>query len=346
MADRTTCTREDAMKRTIRILASLTLSSLVATAFALAYPAEHEHAAAKPPPSPASAGVGAPNAKAIGAGAWSLPDYHEPEAYSVDLVIQSPNASMVLKRFIDRGRIRTEMTGAGENIVMIEMRNEKGTTLTLMPREKRAIKQSREATQSMVAERPGKKIEDAGAKETDAPAPEVKVEDLGEETIDGKAARKLRLSVPEGSSVGWFDKATGAPLRMEGTVDGQPASIEWKNLKIGPQPAKLFEVPRDYELTDMDQLMSQMKGMGGAGGMGALGGLMGGTGGRLGAAGGMKGMMGGAGQSMGQNLGEGFGASLGGAMGGPMGAIAGRYLGGKVGGAIGKRAGETLAPGK
>src|SRR5258706_5255329 len=196
-----------------------------------------------------------------------------------------------------------------------------------MPGEKRAMKQSRAAAEGLA---PKRKAAAGGVEAT--PAPEEKIEDLGDDTLDGRAVHKLRMTVPDGSSLGWFDKASGAPVRMEGTTKGDTTVIEWKNYKVGAQPAKLFEAPRDYEVTDMDEMMEQMKGMKGMGGMG-MGGMMGG-------------MAQGMGQGMGQSMGAGLGASFGGAMGGPLGAMAGHYLGGKVGGMVGRKAAAAVTPGK
>jgi hypothetical protein len=277
---------------------------------------------------PAHAAAG--QAKAAGAAAIDLPHYTEPPAYAVDLVIHSQGKDMVLKRFIDQGQIRTEIAASGQDIVMIETGDEKGTSYTLMPKQKRAMKQSRAAMEAtMEGSKMKKAIKEPEAVGEAAP-PDLKLEDLGDETLGGRAVKKLRISVPEGTSLGWFDKATGAPVRMEGTVDGQTASIEWQNYKVGPQPKALYEVPKGYELTDMDEMMGKMKGMGG------MGGMMGGAGG----------MMGGMGQNMGQSLGGSLGATLGGSLGGPLGAAAGQYLGGKVGGMIGRKAVEAVTPGE
>ncbi len=274
---------------------------------------------------PAPAARPAPAAHPAAAAAVALPRYEEPAAYSVDLVIQSPKAKMVLKRFIDHGRVRTEITGADEDLVLIELGDEKGTTLTLMPKEKRAMRQSRAAMASLLPERARKDMREGDAAAA-APAPEGRFEDLGEETLGGRAVKKVRMTMPQGTSVGWFDKTTGAPVRMEGTVEGETTVVEWKDYQVAPQPAKLFESPKDYELTDMDEMMGKMKGMGAMGSMGS--------------------MMGGMGQGMGQSMGSSLGASLGGALGGPVGAMAGQYLGGKVGGAIGRKAGTMVTPGK
>jgi hypothetical protein len=251
------------------------------------------------------------------------------------MVIHSPQANMVMKRFIDKGRIRSEFTGGAEDVVMIEMGDEKGTSLMLMPKEKRAMKQSRAALESAVDDKMKKKMKGAEANEAVAAPVDVKIEDLGDETLEGRTLKKLRMTVPDGTALGWFDKATGAPARMEGTVKGETTIVEWKNYKVGPQLASLYEVPKGYELMDMDEMMSKMKGMGGMGGMAGMAGM-----------GGAGGMVGGMGQSMGQNIGGSMGASLGGALGGPLGAMAGQYLGGKVGGMIGKKAANAVTPGK
>ena len=282
--------------------------------------------------SPKGAAPPAPKAVVATAAAVGLPAYKEPEAYSVDMIIHSPKANMFMKRFIDKGRIRTEFTGGDEDVVMIELGDKKGTSLMLMPKEKRAMKQSRAAMESAVDDKMKKKMKADGA--VAAPV-DVNVEDLGDETLEGRTLKKLRMTVPDGTALGWFDKSTGAPARMEGTVNGETTVMEWKNLKVGPQPASLYEVPKGYELMDMDEMMGQMKGMPGMGGMAGMPGM-----------GGVGGMVGGMGQSMGQNLGGSLGASLGGALGGPLGAMAGQYLGGKVGGMIGKKAANALTPGK
>jgi hypothetical protein len=270
----------------------------------------------------------APEAHAPNMASFGLPEYHVPPAFSVDLVVQSPEANLVMKRFVDQGHVRTEMAMQGQDMVTIETGDEKGTMYTVMPKEKRAIKQSRESIAAMAgdAAAPEARATGAGA----GPPADMKIEDLGDETRDGRAVKKLRLTVPEGAALAWFDKATGAPVRMESNVEGKPTSIEWKNLVVAPQPAKLFEVPKGYEVTDMDEMMAKMKSMGGMGG--ALKGAMGG-------------MAQGFGQNMGASFGSGLGGSLGGALGGPLGAVAGQYLGGKIGGAIGKKAAGAVTPG-
>src|SRR4051812_28145144 len=72
-----------------------------------------------------------------------LPRYEAPAAYHEDLVMHSKDGDFTLKRSVDHGRIRTDMESQGQKFSMIEVGDERGTMITLMPDEKRAMKQSR-----------------------------------------------------------------------------------------------------------------------------------------------------------------------------------------------------------
>jgi hypothetical protein len=292
-----------------------------------------------------SQGAGSDGVTAVTWPGIDLPAYKAPDAYSVDLVIDSPEGRMVMKQSVDKGRTRTDLNADGHDMVMIETGDEKGTMLMLMPEEKRAIKTSSAMMPGMAEQMAGKKAEE----EAETAPPDMKIEDLGDEALDGRMVKKLRMSFDEGSALGWFDKTTGAPLRLESTVDGKKTAMEWKNYTVEPQPENLFEVPKSYELMDMEQMMSQAKGMGGnMSGMMGAGGLMGvGAGGMAGMAGGMAGnMASGMAQNFGQSMGGSLGATLGGALGGPIGSIAGQYIGGKIGRMIGKKVAKAVIPGQ
>ena len=197
--------------------------------------------------------------KLVGMSAIGLPNYVQPAAFHEDLVITNEGKPMTMKRFVDHGKIRTEIEAEGHDLIMIETGDSKGTMYTLMPEEKRAMKQSVQAMKEKV-----KMPEASNAGDAPAPPPDMKVEDLGDETLEGKAVKKLRMvtgKAGDGDVLGWFDKTTGAPVRMETMVQGQKSTIEWKNRKAEPQPAELFGVPKGYELMDMDEMMKKMGGM-------------------------------------------------------------------------------------
>ena len=294
---------------------------------AAADPPAPREAATSPAREPQPVAVAAPWEK------LGLPRYTPPAAYSEDLVITTEHQSVTMKRAIDHARTRTEFTAQGQHVVMIELGDDKGTMLTLMPEQKQAMRQSRASLQSL-AGMAGAKAEDTPAAASDAPPdvkhtaretpPGVTAEDLGEATLGGTAARKFRLTSEDGVVLAWFDKATGAPLRMESTVEGKPAVMEWKHRSLVAPPPSMFEVPKGYQVQDMDELMAKMNAMGGTSGM-------------------AQGMLSSMGQGMGANLGASFGAGLGASLGGPLGAMAGHYLGGRIGGMLGGKA-ASLAP--
>jgi len=301
----------DAHRRTALGLTSLVLAGVLCISIVAAARAKDA------PPVPPRAAGESPVA------VWErlgLPHYQPPSEYSEDLVINTNGKTYTMKRAIDGPKMRTDMIMDGQNMVMIEMGDERGTMYTLMPDKKEAVKQSRASMDEMM----GGKMSQASAGGGGVAEPtDVKVEDLGDDTVDGAAARKMRLTSSEGEVMAWFDKATGGPLRMESTTDGKTATIEWQNRKAAAQAPALFEVPKNYKLDDMDAMVAQMKQMGGGGAM-------------------ARNMMAGMTQGMGQNMGAQLGSAFGGSLAGPLGAMAGQYIGGRVGSAIGKKAGDTV----
>ena len=237
--------------------------------------------------------------------------------------MQTDGKTMTMSRSIDAGRMRTDMTVDGNHFTMIELGDEKGTTLVLMPDQKRAMKQSRAGNAEMMAKA---KLKPAAPDTVEGTPPGFTVEDLGIEKVGGATARKLRLTTEGNALLMWVDPVSGAPVRMEGSNEGKPVVMEWRNRKVGPQPAANFEAPKDYEVTDMDAMLKQMGGMGAMGGFGGM----------------AKGMAGGMAGSMGSSLGGELGGQLGAAVGGPIGAIAGHYIGGKIGGLLGHKAASAV----
>jgi len=271
-------------------------------------------ATAPPTPAAAHAPVGKPLA--------DLPTWVPPPSYSEDLVMLSDGKTMTISRSIDAGRMRTEMNLEGQQFVMIELGDERGTSYMLMPDQKRAMKQSRAGNEEMMAKA---HLKPAAPDTVEGTPSGFTVEDLGVEKLGEASARKLRLTSEGNPMLMWVDPVSGAPLRMEGSNEGKPVVMEWKNRKVEPQLAVNFEVPKDYELTDMDAMMKQMGAMGGMG----MGGMA-------------KGMAGGMAGSMGSSLGGQLGGQLGGMIGGPIGSIAGHYLGGKIGGMLGHKAANAV----
>ncbi|WP_340119539.1 hypothetical protein [Pelagibius sp. 7325] len=67
-------------------------------------------------------------------------------------------------------------------------------------------------------------------------------EEIGRETVAGEAATKYRVMV-EGRTIFIWATEDGIPLRMEDESAEARFVIELTDLKRGPQPGELFEVP-------------------------------------------------------------------------------------------------------
>jgi hypothetical protein len=84
--------------------------------------------------------------------------------------------------------------------------------------------------------------------------PALRKHPVGSETVNSVATTKYAIdkSLPEGHAEGmlWLSKS-GIPMKLEGRFTrpgGKVATIRWElsHVKIGPQPAALFEAPKGY----------------------------------------------------------------------------------------------------
>jgi hypothetical protein len=238
-------------------------------------------------------------------------------SYRVDMEFVEDGERVTMRRYIDGPRSRIETVLDGETFITIELGDAAGTTYVLMPEQKQAMKMTAAGTGRPVAPAPAAADSPSG----DPAAGDLPLELVATETIDGKAARKYRVRTAEGDGFVWLDVERELPLRMES--GGQ--TIDMKNYDFAPQPPELFQVPKGYEVTDLDQMMRSA----GISGM-ALRGAVGAAGAQAGAA-------------AGGGFGASVGASLGGAVGGPIGAMIGGFLGQSLGKKAGQKAGAAAA---
>jgi len=84
--------------------------------------------------------------------------------------------------------------------------------------------------------------------------PAVKKHPVGQESVNGIATTKYAIdeTVPEGHATGalWLSR-DGIPMRLAGSFtrpNGKVATVRWElsHVKIGPQPAALFEAPAGF----------------------------------------------------------------------------------------------------
>ena len=85
-------------------------------------------------------------------------------------------------------------------------------------------------------------------------SPKLTKNPAGQETVNGIATTKYRIdeTVPEGHAEGnlWLSR-DGIPMKLAGNftaTNGKVSTIRWEldHVKIGPQPAALFEPPEGY----------------------------------------------------------------------------------------------------
>jgi hypothetical protein len=138
------------------------------------------------PAAPAAHGAHGP--KLTGrAAAMAMPHYDRPDAYSEDMVITTEGKTMVMKHAVDHGKSRMEMGVQGQTMITIQPGGDEHAVYTLMPEQKRAIKYTMDAK-----DLPQTTANDSAAADTSALS-DLTVEDLGEETLDGVVARKMRI---------------------------------------------------------------------------------------------------------------------------------------------------------
>ena len=256
-----------------------------------------------------------------------------PAQYSLDMEVKSEGETFVLHRAVSMGRTRSEMDlPNGETVVVLEMGDEAGTVYTLLPAQGVGIKQTSVTTEALVQELEEEQLESTGeGLEEEVVMEPAQIQHMKKQTVDGIPCNLYAITLDGHTACTWNDVNTQRPVRMQ-SEDGR---ITWKNYRAEPQDEKLFQIPADYEIQDMDVLVEDMN----AAGMGSMVSAVPGPGGMDGWDG--NGMELGIAAQFGSVLGAGFDTGIGGALDGALGAMAGQYLGGTVGQMFGRGAGET-----
>lgn len=79
---------------------------------------------------------------------------------------------------------------------------------------------------------------------------------IGPETVNGRATVKYEGTSPKGETgYGWVDPRLKFLVKRQ---DAHGNGMELRDIKEGPQQASLFEIPADYQKTDMRELMQRM----------------------------------------------------------------------------------------
>jgi hypothetical protein len=181
--------------------------------------------------------------------------------YSGEEVVETADGVTKTKVFSTPTMERREMSEGGQQMISIT-RHDKKVMWTLMPEEKMFM--------SVPIGQSATKKED----KTDLSAYKIEQTPMGQETLNGIVMNKgkMIMTAKDGSKMGGFMWTTkeGIIAKMDAlSVEKGKKDrfkLEMANLKIGKQPADLFEIPKGYEKMDMDA-MGAMEGMGDMGNM-------------------------------------------------------------------------------
>lgn len=174
----------------------------------------------------------------------SLPDY------SAEEHMETEHGDMVTKVFHSGQKERREMMANGSSMITI-MRKDKKVIWMLMPEQKMYMEN---------------KMEDGGkARDDKHMAYTMESEVLGEEIVNGikTTKRKSVFTSSDGAKVGgfiWVSKE-GIPVKQQSVAKSGDTKIhmksELKNLVVGKQDDKLFELPADYKPMSFGAMMMQ-----------------------------------------------------------------------------------------
>lgn len=171
--------------------------------------------------------------------------------YAAEQVMRTPDGTHTGKVFVGPSAYRMEMAfgGPGQRQIMIA-RFDKRVLWMLMPEEKVYIEMpmAPEAGEALSGRDPTQRVER---------------QLLGSETVGGHPTRKYKVTVTgkDGTFVGfqWLAQDLGEmPIRWED--EQQTMRVELRNIKLGRQPAELFEIPAGYERMSMPGGMPGMPG--------------------------------------------------------------------------------------
>lgn len=164
--------------------------------------------------------------------------------FSTDVIHKIGKEIFNAKIYVSDKKIRTEMNGS-----IIITRMDKNVTYVFLPEQKMY---SEHPTDLKTVPKIPEKFDR-----------EIERQFLGKEMIDGKSVKKFKVTYeetyihgPEKESVYQWLIDSKIPIKIE-AVDGS-WGMEYKNLKIGKQPADLFEPPAGYEKMSMPSMGDMM----------------------------------------------------------------------------------------
>ena len=171
------------------------------------------------------------------------------EGMSYDFVLTAKDGSMNGKTWVEGNKVKTEAVTEGQKIITIF---DSDTIYSYNPDQNIAYKLSPD--KSKKAETPMDYTEDLDSK-----SDEIKI--LETTVYDGVKCKVVEVMSADSKDQMkmWLREDYGIPMRVESTEsNGSKTIMEYKNLKVGPQPEETFKLPDGVQITDINQMMKQM----------------------------------------------------------------------------------------
>ena len=159
--------------------------------------------------------------------------------YSYDYTMSLSSTKMAGKAYVKGSRMRQEMDLGGIKMVTL-MDFSKKVAYTLLPDGKTATKMDLSATAAASSQTPGDQVSSLPA--------DAKV--IGTETVDGKPATIIQVTVGGYTQKYWVWTERGLPLKLEMNTGSGLVTAQFSNYKFGPQADNLFELPAGVQITE------------------------------------------------------------------------------------------------
>ena len=172
--------------------------------------------------------------------------------YSADQVIEAEAGAMKARVYSTPTMERREMSQGGMSMIMIT-RHDKKVIWNLMPEEKMYMEMAMKTSSD----------------KTDMSAYKIEQTPLGQEMLDGQSMDKSKIVMTHssGSKMGGFMWTTrdGILAKIDAIAVDKGSKDRFKmtqtNIKVGKQPAELFEIPKGFQAMNMGGMGDMLKGM-------------------------------------------------------------------------------------
>ncbi len=169
-----------------------------------------------------------------------------PTPFSADMKMTGGRGmDMTGKMYFGGEKIRMDMNAPqGTSVMLVDP--VKRTSYMLMPEQKMYMEFN-----AAMARRRTPDMKPMDPENPCANTPDTTCKKVGTETVNGRNCDKWEFTTSGRVTNYWVDKRLMFPVKMT----GEGTSWELTNIKEGPQDAKLFEIPPDYQKMDMGGMM-------------------------------------------------------------------------------------------